>query len=362
MRAAVLTCEYGGMGGNVTLGRLLCDHLNADPIIVGDCTDRPVYRERRLNKFKPIWGDRLKVVIGNEEIVNVCNSYDIIFVTNLRPWGTKKIDEMYATLDRITAKKVMMCLASTEWRMKKTRPSLEYPGWDCWWSERPLIRDFYLEIGAVKKEMPYVTGCNVYTPRETTPAPPGDRIIQAVRFQSNKRSPEILEGLSLAYDEGLPIDAWAWDEKEGSMHWLGAVKMNPERYKSWKKLEEAGVFRGPYTTDDLDTVYANARFAIDHSASKGDGSLWGDGGLQYAQAEAIDRGVVPVVNRKFYIGDEWDAIMHRVDHPSEVVELYRNWDPQRHAEMIARGREYIKRDMSPARFTASIDEVTSRIL
>jgi hypothetical protein len=365
MKSVYLTYEGSGPGGHVTYGKLVCDYLKADPVIVSACSPRPTFRERRRQKFVPIWGENVKIAIGVNEIVAACKDADIVFL-GLATWKATHPgaeDEIAQAIDQIQSFKVLMCLGTNESRLPELRKLYARCSSkiDCWYSNRPLIRDFFVRKELVSKTTPYVVGINPYKMRDGE-SPVGERtkVITATRFASAKRSTEVIPTLLKFHEDGVPVTA-SYDPNEASFYFLGGVKNKPDVLAQWNKLKAAGILQGHYTGVKLQEILSSARFSIDHTYMAGDGSLWGDGISQYCQSEAIDWGAVPVVNRKFYFGDGWDSIVHRVDHPLETVELYKNWDPIQHAEMIERGREYVRVNQSFEKFNAAIDNVLSLI-
>jgi len=272
-------------------------------------------------------------------------------------------DEIAEAISRIDSFKVLMCLGTNESRLPELRKLYAKCSdqLDCWYSNRPLIRDFFVSKGIASKSIPYVVGINPYKMRDgKSGLGEREKVVTATRFASAKRSVEVIPTLLKFHELGVPVTA-SYDPNEASFYFLGGVKNKPEVFAQWNALKDAGILQGHYTGSKLQEILSAARFSIDHTYMAGDGSIWGDGISQYCQSEAIDWGAVPVVNRKFYFGDGWDTIVHRVDHPLESLDLYKNWSPTQHAEMIARGREYVREKQSFEKFGAAIDEVISLI-
>ena len=128
------------------------------------------------------------------------------------------------------------------------------------------------------------------------------------------------------------------------------------------------LFRSSYTAEQIPEILGGARLSLDLTAAKGDGNRFGDGGLQYGQAESIDWGALPFCDSNFYIGDEWDSIMLRQprDNISDIVSTVQDhlktWNPEKHAKMIEAGRQYVRENMSRQRFNDSMNAVLTSIV
>ena len=365
MKAVYLTYEGSGPGGHVTYGKLVCDGVNAEPVIVSNCSPRPTFRERRRQKFVPIWGDNVKIVIGVSEILDACKDADVVFL-GLATWKATHDgaeEQIVDAIKQMSSFKVLMCLGTNETRLPALMKmyAAAKPYIDCWYSNRPLIRDYFFQKGHVSPSTPWIVGLNPYKMKDGM-SPVGDRVkvVTATRFASAKKSALVIPTISKLHEEGIPTEAW-YDPNEASFYFLGSVKNVPETFAQWNALKDEGILRGHYSGKDIPGILSNARFSIDHTYMRGDGSLWGDGISQYVQSEAFDYGAIPVVNKNFYFGDGWDTILHRVDHPMEVLDLYKKWSPEQHTEMIEKGREYVRENQSFEKFNAAINSVLSLI-
>lgn len=359
MKIIYLTFESCGASGAMTLGNHITDYLGGQVVVISHCSPRA--KISRTKKFQKMWGKDVLVAANNDEVVEYCRGADIVFSLAFpeKTWpGAKE------TIQRIDSYKVFGSLGTQEINIGGVRHWYKEiaPLFDCWWSERPLIRDFNIANGWCRPDVPYVVGCNVYSSRcessvgEIMDTRDPKHIITNCRFSKGKGSHLMIPLFERLMGGGYRCDAWGWNPKEGGLTFLGAVKTKPELWEAWKRVAPV-VARGTYGRDDIPLVFRSAVLAVDMTAWRGDGSLWGDGGLQWCQAEAIDWGVVPVVNRKFYQGDEWDDIVFRVDSLDEVDGILGAWDEDRHAEMIEKGREYVRQNLSLERFRQSIDQI-----
>jgi hypothetical protein len=359
MKIKYLTFESCGASGAMTLGNNITDHFGGQTIVVSHCTPRS--KPNRVKKFQKMWGPGVEVAASDDELVELCKDADIVFCLAFpqKTWPTAK-----ETLQRIPAYKVLGSLGTQEINILGVRWFYKEVAsvFDCWWSERPLIRDFNISKGLCRPDIPYVIGCNVYRPAcESTSAElvderdPGE-IITNARFSKGKGSDRMIPMFERLMGKGYNCKAWGWKPKEGGVTFLGCVKSKPDMWEAWGRVAPK-VAMGTYGPEDIPVMFRSARFAVDMTAWKGDGSLWGDGGLQWCQAEAIDWGCIPIVNRKFYQGDEWDTILHRVDSLDEVDALLEGWDEAKHEEMIRKGKEYVRQNLSLQRFQDSMDEI-----
>jgi len=371
--------------GAQTLAQNTINHLGGELIVVSlvgekskpSFTERAKTRQRQ--KVKDLFGQNVLVATTDEEILNFCSDADIVFVTmfikNIWPNAEK-------TLGMIKAPKVVFSLGTQEFRPCGEFYRLKV--WDAWWSERPLIRKFNIAKGFVKTDTKYVIGCNVYdlkctlTPTEVTSQRDPLSLISSSRWSNGKGSIPLLDMYGELYDMGqFNLGAWGWNSDEGSMAFFSSVKSHPQRSEIWKKIKP--IIKGKYDRSNIPEIFGgeNApRFAIDLTKFKGDGTQFGDGGLQYCQAEALDYGSIPIVDRAFHPSDEWDKIIHRVPDACYdakgnvdgvklagwISSLMKNWNFSEHVDRISLGREYIKKNLSIERFNQSMDELTKLLL
>ena len=304
----------------------------------------------------------------DDEVVAACIDADAVFCIGFR---AKKWPTFEDCLSRIKCKKVAFILATSE--TMNAGAFLRSRIWDAYWSERPMIREYLRAKGKVDASKPYTVGCNVYQPscpltaEQLVEHKEPRLVVSNSRFASMKRSAELLGVFDhLSRDPTLRLEAWGWKPNEGGFSFKELVKIIPERFDAWNRIGKH-LAQGEYSADQVPGILSPARFAIDLTYMRGDGSRWGDGGLQYCQAEAIDWGTIPVCGSEFHLGAEWSSIMHLVPAldpklPKLVYDIVtQRWDPAGHADMIERGREYIEKNLSFERFNASIAELVGSL-
>jgi hypothetical protein len=340
-------------------------------------------KERRREKVRALFGKGVDVACDDDDVIELCKDVDALFVLMFinGVWPTFK-----ECLDRIPVPKVIFSLGTQESRV--CGDFYKRGSWDAWWSERPLIRDFNIKKGFVSKDTPYIVGCNVYdltcplTPQEAAERRNPQSLITNARWTTSKGAVPLLEMFNKLQLESpnLQMDAWGWKSNEGGISFFSMVKSVPERWEAWSRVSKLA--RGTYSRKDIPHILGGLekgtapRFAVDLTNYKGDGTIWGDGGLQYCQAEALDWGSVPVVDRGFHQGDAWDKVLLRVPDsclnekavtkgPALAAwlqkEILPQWNVDEHAERIHLGRQYIKENLSLTRFNSSIDEIIEKL-
>lgn len=393
MNIKFLTYDTCFGNGAQTLAQNTLRHVNGHPdkgmVVVApvepkttpERTERA--KERRRAKVRDLFGEGVEVACDDDEIVKACEGADAVFVLMFIKgvWPTAK-----ECLERIKAPKVVFSLGTQESRVCGEFYRLGV--WDAWWSERPLIRDYNIRRGFVTEDTPYIVGCNVYdlacklTPDEVARNRDPRSIVTNARWTTSKGAVPLLAMFdTLVKSQNPPnMAAWGWNPVEGGISFYSAVKSRPDRWAAWGRVSH--IARGTYSRGDISRILGGdgagtaPRLAVDLTNYRGDGSTWGDGGLQYCQAEAIDWGAVPVVDRGFHPGDGWDDVLLRVPEDCldedgltdgeklavwlENVVLPR-WDVKEHAERIHLGREYISENLSLKRFNQSIDEIAEKL-
>ena len=331
---------------------------------------KPSQVEKKLDQFKNVMQAEVEVATNDDEVRQYCNDADVVFVM---PVGNKVWPTFEEVLGSVRAKKVVFILGTNETR--RCPAFVKSRVWDAYWSERPMIMEYLRGRGIVDTKKPYIVGCNVYelkcphTVDELVSMKNPNSVISSSRFGSFKGSGHILQIFDklLSTTPTAEIDAWGWSPNEAGISFLSIIKSKPEMMKLWNSTGKQ-VARGPYRAETIPSFMSKARVSIDLTCGKGDGSYFGDGGLQYVQAESIDWGAIPFCDSNFYVGDEWSSFMMRqprayVDEiAGDISNLLQEWDPQKHAKMIEAGRNYIKENMSRERFNESINKVLTSIL
>jgi hypothetical protein len=340
-------------------------------------------RNRHREKLKLKFGEGVTVACSDQEVLDACEDANIVFSLFFmnNKWPTAS--DVFA---KIKAPKVALGIGTHETRMCADFSRM--PHWDAWWSVRPAIREHNLRKGFLDETTPHVMSCNVHdnvckkTAVESSTERDPRYIISNTRFSTGKGAVQVLKMFdSLMQREDPPrLAAWGWSPDENGMSFFGAIKTKSENYDAWKRV--VPIMKGAYTRDQVPEILAGngprtaPRFSIDLTFSKGDEIRWGDGGMQNCQSEAIDWGVIPIVDRRFYVSDEWDSIMYRLPEKcygddgrpdGDLIanwvydELLPGWSEEKHAEMIQAGRDYIDTHLSVKNFHDSMVELKSII-
>lgn len=320
--------------------------------------------ERKQKMCSSVMGSQVEIATNDDELIQLCEDADLIFVL---PFGNKVWPNFEEVLFKLNAKKVSLILGAAETR--RASNFVKSNVWHARWSERPMIKDYIQGRGLVDLKKPYVIGCNVYelscpyTPEELTEMKIARSINTSARFGSFKGSAKLLETFAgLIEDPRNKIDAWGWSPNEAGISFLSLVKMKPEVLEIWNDVGKR-IARGTYTPPMIPDIMKNTQFSLDFTKGTGDGTIFGDGGLQYCQAEAIDWGAIPVCDSNFHVGEEWKQLMVLVDreNPREAANIIQqelnSWNPELHIMRIEAGRKYIQENLNAERFNRSIFEL-----
>ena len=325
--------------------------------------------EKKLPQFKSVMQADVEVATTDDEVRQLCEDIDALFVV---PVGNKKWPTFEEALGNLKCKKTIFILGTGEARrcpaMVKARI------WDAYWSERPMIKEYMQGKGLVDKTKPYIVGNNIYelkcpyTVDELVAAKDIKYVISSCRFGSSKGSSHQLRVFDDLLKSGADVkmDAWGWLPNEAGMSFLSLIKTIPEMFAMWNTTGRQ-LARGAYTADQIPDFMKPARISIDLTDAKEDGNRFGDGGLQYGQAESIDWGALPFCDSNFYVGDQWDSIMLRLPRDNvkgisqKIQEELKTWDPEKHAKMIEAGRQYLRENLSRDRFNDSMKRVLDAI-
>ncbi len=324
--------------------------------------------KKREEEYSRVMGVPVEIATSDDEVRQMCEDIDVLFAL---PFGNKVWPTFESALQGLSCKKVAFLLGSAESRRAPMFTKSKI--WDARWSERPMIRDYMQSRRIVDPSKPYVVGCNVYdlkcalSSEEVTALKDPRNVISSARFGSFKGSDQVLKVLNeLIKDERNHLDAWGWTPNEAGMSFLGMIKGIPEMKAMWDDTGHK-VARGTYNAPQIPDIMRKARFAIDFTRGNGDGSIFGDGGLQYCQAEAIDWGAIPVCDSDFHRGEGWNSVMlltGRDDVESAVrilKEELETWDPEAHARKVEAGRQYIRDNLNRDRFNASMSEILEKL-
>lgn len=327
------------------------------------------YIDKKLPQFKKVMQADVEVATNDDEVRQLCEGVDALFVV---PVGNKKWLTFEEALGGLSCKKIIFILGTGESR--RCPGMVKSHIWDAYWSERPKIKEFMQGKGLVDKTKPYIIGNNIYelkcpyTVDELVVAKDVKSVISSCRFGSSKGSAHTLRIFDDIIKSGTDVKlaAWGWMPTEAGISFLSLIKSIPEMFEMWNTTGKL-LARGAYTTDQIPDFMKSARLSIDLTAAKGDGNCFGDGGLQYGQAESIDWGALPLCDSNFYIGNEWDSMMLRLprDDVKGISQLVQDelktWDPHKHAQMIETGRKYLRDNLSRERFNDSMKRVLEAI-
>lgn len=361
--------DTGYPNGGMTLTKCSIDAIGGSVItrLEGGKRNSKSFKKRE-EEYAKVMGVPVEIATSDDEFHQMCEGVDILFSL---PFGNKVWPTFESALSGLTCKKVAFLLGAAESRRAPAFTKSKV--WDAHWSERPMIRDYMQSRRIVDPNDPYIVGCNVYelkcphTVEEVTAMKDPRNVISSARFGSFKGSDQVLKVFDeLSKDDRNVLDAWGWVPHEAGMSFLGMIKGIPEMKQMWERTAHK-IARGTYNAHQIPDIMQKARFAIDFTRGNGDGSIFGDGGLQYCQAEAIDWGAIPVCDSDFHRGDGWDSLMllTKRDDVDDAVNLLKgeldNWDPESHARKVEAGRQYIRDNLSRDRFNASMKEVLDKV-
>ena len=320
--------------------------------------------ERKQKMCSEVMGSPVEIATSDEELLQICENADVIFAL---PFGNKVWSNFEEVLGKLNAKKVSLILGAAE-----TRRAANFVKSDIWharWSERPMIKEYIQGRGLIDVKKPSVIGCNVYelscpySPEELTSMKESRSINTSARFGSFKGSDKLLQTFAfLKEDSRNKIDAWGWSPNEAGLSFYALVKKRNDVLEIWNDVGKK-IARGTYTPPMIPDLMKSTQFSADFTKGKGDGTIFGDGGLQYCQAEAIDWGAIPVCDLDFHRGKEWGELMVLVDreNPREAANIIQhelnNWNSDQHIQRIQNGRKYIQENLNAERFNRSIHEV-----
>ena len=322
---------------------------------------------KRVAEYESVMGVPVEIATSDEEFKEMCKDIDVLFAL---PFGNKVWPTFEETIGKLKCKKVAFLLGSAE---SKRAPNFTKSNiWSAYWSERPMIRDYMQSHKKTDKNKPYIIGCNIYdlkcpySPEEITSRKDPRKVISTARFGSFKGSDRVLRVFdNLIKNPDYHLEAWGWTPNEAGMSFLTLIKTVEEMKEMWDSTGKK-VAKGTYTADMLPSIMETARFAIDFTKGRGDGTIFQDGGLQYCQAEAIDWGVIPFCDSDFHKAGFEEIMLltdrENIEMSNQIIEsALSTWDPDKHALTIQKGRDYIKNYLSRDRFNHSMQEVIRMI-
>jgi hypothetical protein len=326
--------------------------------------------DKKIDQFRNVMKADVEVATNDEDIIRMCEDIDNLFVM---PVGNKVWTTFEDVMNKLKCKKVVFFCGTGESR--RCPAFVKSNVWDAYWSERPLIKEYMQSKNYVDKKKPYIVGCNVYelkcpyTVDELMSMKDTKSFISACRFGSSKGSSHALQVFDQLLKSGVDANmaAWGWLPNEAGISFLSLIKSDPVMFDMWNDTGKK-MARGAYTAEQIPEILGTARLSLDLTAAKGDGNRFGDGGLQYGQAESIDWGALPFCDSNFYIGDEWDTVMLRQPRDNisgivnDVQDHLKTWNPEKHAKMIEAGRQYVRENMSRQRFNDSMNAVLTSIV
>jgi hypothetical protein len=183
-----------------------------------------------------------------------------------------------------------------------------------------------------------------FVPREQ------NRFVSATRVQPAKRTKELVTAFSTyKLEEACGIRLDIWGDGGGSRYPFLIKEAFPDfwaaHYMGWydhKAVHPVGDWSLPIGNTALETIYGQARYAVDLT------NFAGDGGIQKCYGEAIIHGVTPIVPDKWDCGGSAitipdtspESIVQGVSHAASLSEAERK-------DYWLRGMEYLATKHDP---------------
>lgn len=173
-----------------------------------------------------------------------------------------------------------------------------------------------------------------------------NRLVCATRITPVKRLKQILQAVR---DHNLttPFDIWGdtGDSRYGYLLSKEFGDLFLDRY------------RGPYTHEMLDRIYAPARFCFDMT------NVYSDGGVQHSYLEAMKRSVVPIVPAHWNVVSSCvTASNTNASDIAAAVEFAVSMSEDDRLSLIERGHTYIRENHDPFTVTKGFTEYAAAVV